>query len=265
MSGYDSYILMFIGIVLLVSILMGLRRGIVGIFLSVISCVVVLVIMTIGTPIIENELKGGPIEEKFRSAIEEHISTLLLTKQNEAQSTVELIESTQSIDLSDDVAAELFFENLGIKLPEAVTDEIAKAINSGDGIESELSVEEDSEVNNQLDQLNVAITEQTAAPITAFVLHGAALAIAFLIAMIITRVIMLFGRILDKMPFVGGASRILGGIWGFFVGMMIIWICMDILACFSIIPIGQELLETVQEHPLLNIIYLYNPLGFLIA
>ena len=93
---------------------------------------------------------------------------------------------------------------------------------------------------------------------------GLAILTSLLIAFIITKVISLIAQFIGDLPVVGGFSRALGGIWGIIVALMIIWIFMDVVTCFSITPSGEKLMTQIESSEFLNILYVNNPLAFLI-
>lgn len=279
-----NYILIGAVILLIIAFAIGYYRGLFGLLSGLLTWVIILGFLYVATPLIEQKYMEGAVYQKFYKSVSEHVSNGLVQKENK---TIEAInkqrensdetESTDTeaaepgtnrkaaIDLSDSDSLKDYFAKIGITLPKKATDFISKAVDSTTNAAAAIieNISDDNE--DKLTDANSTITSTLAGQVAALMVKGLAILTSILIAFIITRAISLVAQFIGDMPVIGGFTRALGGVWGIIVALLIIWIFMDVVTCFSITPEGTKLVKQIQSSGFLNVLYVNNPLAFLIS
>ena len=279
-----NYILIGAVILLIIAFAIGYYRGLFGLLSGLLTWVIILGFLYVATPLIEQKYMEGAVYQKFYKSVSEHVSNGLVQKENK---TIEAInkqrensdetESTATeaaepgtnrkaaIDLSDSDSLKDYFAKIGITLPKKATDFISKAVDSTTNAAAAIieNISDDNE--DKLTDANSTITSTLAGQVAALMVKGLAILTSILIAFIITRAISLVAQFIGDMPVIGGFTRALGGVWGIIVALLIIWIFMDVVTCFSITPEGTKLVKQIQSSGFLNVLYVNNPLAFLIS
>ena len=115
-----------------------------------------------------------------------------------------------------------------------------------------------------VNKINGMIADQAARPVAKMMIHGIAVILIVILSLLLTRIVGLIINILNDTPVIGGTSRLIGGVWGFVCALLIIWVAMDLVACFALTPTGQGLMAEIKDNPFLSVLFNYNPLEFLI-
>lgn len=285
-----NYVLIVTLILLVAAFAIGFYRGLFGLLSGLLSWVIIIGFLYVATPLIEERYMDGAVYQKFYNSVSEHITSGLVQKENhtidqineqreedeDSQDTYTTDDSTDEettdigtpkkakIDLSDSGSLRDYLEKLDINLPKKATDFISKAVDSTTNAAVEIAENISDDNEKKLSSANDTITKTIAGQTAALMVKGLAILTSLLIAFIITRVISLIAQFIGDLPVVGGFSRALGGIWGIIVALMIIWIFMDVVTCFSITPSGEKLMTQIESSGFLNILYVDNPLAFLI-
>ena len=237
--------------------------------------------MYVATPLIEAKYMDGAVYKKFYNSVSEHISTSLITKENKTidslnaaagDDTTDTQDSTTdvgtpkkaAIDLSDSESLRDYLGKLGISIPKKASDFISKAVDSTTNAAAEIVSNITADNADKLSEANNTIVDTLSARTAALMVKGLAILTSLLIAFIITRALALIAQFIGDLPVVGGFSRFLGGVWGIIVALLIIWIFMDVVTCFSITPNGAKLVSQIQNNAFLDFLYVENPLAFLI-
>lgn len=279
-----NYLLIITGVLLIIGFIIGWAKGLFGILSGLLSWVLILVMMYVATPAIENAYMKGPVYEKMYNTVSAHVSSNLVKKENKAIDKLnEEIENQNSddslttetttgndykkakIDLSDSQSMKEFLKDISISLPSTVTTLVAKAVddtaNAAAGIVENITA--DSE--GRIEDANDTIVKSVSTPIANLMVRGLALLTSLLLAVIITRILALIIHAIGDLPVIGGISRLLGGVWGIIVVMLLVWLFMDFVTCFSITPNGAKLMSQIESSEILNTMYINNPLTFLIS
>ena len=168
-------------------------------------------------------------------------------------------------DLGDSESMKDFLSELHIPLPETVTGIVSRAVDTATNAAAEIVNNISADSESKLSGANDSIIKDVSEPIAKLMVRGVALITALIIALILTRIVALIAQIAGDMPVVGGISRFFGGIWGMVVALILVWIFMDLVSCFSITSQGQKLLDMINSSGFLDALYINNPLGFLIS
>lgn len=281
-----NYLLIIIGVLMLVGFIIGWAKGLIGILSGILSWVIILVIMYTATPLIENTYMKGPVYKKMYNTVSGHVSNNLVSHENKAidklneqidadnasgNTTVTGADVNDSgkgkptIDLTDSESLKEFFSGISISLPNKVTSIVSKALSDTTSAAAALveNITEDSE--DKLADANATITKGVTQPLATLMVRGIAMLTAFILALIVTRIIALILHLIGRAPVVGGFSRVLGGVFGIIVVLLLVWIFMDFVTCFAITPNGAKLMSQIEGSELLNTLYINNPLLFLIS
>lgn len=280
-----NYLLIITAAALLVGFIIGWAKGLIGILTGILSWVIILGVMYVATPAIEKAYAKGPVYEKMYNTVSDHVSNGLVTKENKAidklneqieadnnsdtvPTTTETPAETENkkadIELGDAQSMKDFLAGIRIDLPSEVTRIVSRAVDDTTNAAAELVSNITADSENKISSANDTIVSTVSTPIATLMVRGLALLTAFLLALIITRVIALIGQALGDAPVIGGISRFFGGVWGIIVVLVIVWLFMDFVTCFSITPNGQKLLSQINSSSFLDTLYINNPLSFLI-
>jgi hypothetical protein len=272
-----NYVLIGVALLLLIGFAVGYHKGLLGILIGMLSWVIILGLLYIGVPQIQQAYMNGPVYEKVERAVETHIKNQLISKENkqidelnkkskEEPATEEKeTKAAENKKLSDVASAGDFFSSMGIELPEAIKKAVAGSVQ--EEADQALALIENLQTtgNEQLQKANKTIVTQTAKPIAAMIVRGLAMMTALLLGLILTRILRLIAHFITDLPIIGGITKGLGGAWGVIVAMMMVWIMMDIVTCFAVLPWGQYMMAQIKGSEILNVMYMYNPLNCFIV
>ena len=262
-----NYVLIGVAVALVIGFAIGYHKGLLGMLIGMLSWVIILGLLYIGVPQIQQAYMRGPVYEKVERAVESYIKNQLVSKENEKineinqssqddnTTTTEEQPKTESKKLSDAASTGDFFSSMGIELPEALKKAVANGVKEDADRAINLIEDLQNVGDKQLSKANATIVSQTAQPIAAMIVRG----------LIITRILRLIAHFITDIPVVGGITRGLGGVWGVVVVLMMVWIGMDIVTCCSVLPWGQYMMKQIQASEILNVLYMYNPLTFFIG
>lgn len=275
-----NYVLIGSLILLVVAFAIGFYRGLFGLLSGLLTWIIILGFLYVATPLIEAKYMDGTVYKKFYNSVSEHISTSLITKENKKIDSLNAAASENTdtedtttdigtpkkaaIDLSDSESLRDYLEKIGISIPKKASDFISKAVDSTTNAAAEIVSNITADNADKLSDANDTIVSTLSARTAALMVKGLAILTSLLIAFIITRALALIAQFIGDLPVVGGFSRFLGGVWGIIVALLIIWIFMDVVTCFSITPNGAKLVSQIQNNAFLDFLYVENPLAFLI-
>lgn len=280
-----NYLLIITLVLLFVGFVIGWAKGLIGILTGILSWVIILGVMYVATPAIERAYSKGPVYEKMYNTVSDHVSNGLVTKENKAidelNESIEAANDSDSTDtttetasdgnqkadinLSDSESMKDFLSGISISLPSAVTRIVAQAVDGATNAAARLVSNITADSQDKITSANDTIVNTVSTPIATLMVRGLALLTSFLLAVIITRIIALIGQALGNTPVIGGISRFFGGIWGIIVVLVLVWLFMDLVTCFSITPNGQKLVSQINSSSFLDTLYINNPLTFFIT
>lgn len=217
-----------VGIIVLAAYI-GRKKGLVKIAASLVSTVISIVLVMLLSPIVSNLiLEYTPLEK-------------VVTKQCSEM-------------LADEDTQDALLEGL------SRDEEFAMIENSG----MPTIFQEVLKENNN-DEAYEALGEKTfGGYVGAYVAKLIADIIAFLITFLIVKLILrifigVFG-IIDKIPFIGGANRIAGGVIGAGIGLVFVWILFIVITLLYSTSLGHAWLEDINSSAILSWLYSINPL-----
>lgn len=215
--------MVFIIVVIIIALLTirGAHRGLVGLILGTLGWVFTLGFVAWMSPHMEDYLLESSYKEWVYTQVEEHV-----------RKTVD----EQVDDKSDDL--EYIVD--GFEIP----------------LISELIVEAQSETEQQLEGTKTLIVMSVSESITNHVVQASAMVVCIIIAMIISLVLSLVKNAIHDIPVVGGASRLIGGLWGLFEGLMVVWTLFILVTSLTVSELGQTVMVSIANNPIL--LYLYQ-------
>lgn len=221
-----NILLLGVGIIFLLSVLIGYKRGFLKIVVSLVSTLLCIVLVIFISPSVSKWIQEStPLRETVQNkCVEwfipdgetaENVLQLELSRENERT----LIESA---DLPE-VLQNMLWEN-----------------NNGEAYAA-LGVETFGEYIG-------AYVAKVIADVIAFL-------ITFIAVFIIIRVVLAMLKIVDKIPLVGGTNRLLGGVIGAGMGIFVVWILFIVITLLYNTPLGVACLEDIAESGILTKLY----------
>lgn len=254
-------------LILLFFILNGYRRGFIKTFVSLVSVVVAIVLVSIATPYVTQFLKTqtpvySMIQEKCKDTF--GLDAILKSdkqkdKEKDTKSETEKVKKKDQSDKKDDSLDKLansitssgedaismlnqaeFIENL--KLPKVLQDMLEKNNNKNGYEKLEVQSFEDY-IPNYMATLILNIISFIVTLI---------LVISFLWITVMTL------DVIANLPVLHGINRILGLLIGLFQGLVFVWIAFLIITVISNMQIGRQLMGAINESPILSFLYNKN-------
>ena len=219
-------LLLIVGIVFLLSVIIGYKRGLVKIIASLLATLVCIVLVFLISPSVSKWIQEStPLKETVKNKC------------------IELL-------LPDETTGD---EVLQTELPREEQISLIEGADMPDVIRKMLLENNNSEVYT-------ALGVQTFGEyIGAYVAKVIADILAFLITLvavfIIVRVALGMLNILDKIPLVGGANHLVGGILGAGIGILIIWILFIVITLLYNTSLGVACMKGISESEILTKLY----------
>lgn len=211
-------------IILIGAALVGYWRGLVRIAFSLIASVLVIVLVTWITPYVTDFLKENT------TIYENLVENCAQKVQTSAEHTIQESGKNEKNELP----------NIG--LPEVWVKQMMEK--AGDTVEQ--AVEESG------------IYRQVGAYIADWILKGIAFFAAFILISLLLRLVVGLLDIVTKLPLVKGVNRLLGGVAGFLLGMVFVWLLLFLVAIACTSEWGQTMLTYISDSPFLTWLYQNN-------
>lgn len=264
----DNWLLIIVGVIFLVSIVVGAIRGFFKIGLSLVSTILTIVVVGFLTPYVGDALiKYTPademIQEKCMELFLPDVSAETLAGHDLSGTPLENIAPEDLKTLSD-----LDWERLEI------TSEDIQKIFGEVPKDQQIKEIEESAIPDFLKELllennNTAIYEELgvhsfvsyiAAYISRMLIHIVSFLVTFVLAFVIVKALMSAVDILGELPMVGAFNHIGGAVLGIVSGLLIVWILfLVIAACYST-EFGKVCFDMIGQSEALRFLYENNPL-----
>ncbi|MBR6281280.1 MAG: CvpA family protein [Lachnospiraceae bacterium] len=215
--------IVFIIVVIIIALLTirGAHRGLRGILFGVIAWVFTLGFVSWMTPKAEDYLLNSTYKEWVYVHVEENIRQKADAQVEEKNNSLE--------DLVD-----------GLELP--VVGEL-------------LEIAQDT-TEQKIEEAKEAMVAGISEELTKRVVSATAMMVSLVMALIICLVISLMLRVVHELPIVGGISRLIGGVWGFFEGLLAVWVLFILTTSLTVSELGQTVMVSIANNPIL--LYLYQ-------
>lgn len=221
-----NMLLLVVGIILLVSFLVGYKKGLLKIITSLIATLLCIVLVMLISPSVSKWIQEStPLRETVQNKCVELLVPDTTTKEEALQANVSREDQISMIE--------------GAQLPEIFRQMLLE--NNNSEVYTALGVQTFGEYIG-------AYVAKVIADILAFL-------ITFIAAFIVIRVVIGMLGIVDKIPLVGGANHLLGGILGAGMGILIIWILFIVITLLYNTSLGAACLANIAESEILTKLY----------
>ena len=232
-----NYLAIILAVAWILMIVRGVRNGILRMAFGVLSVVLVLAIASRANPIVVSYLEKRPeVVAWADKTAEKYIDA----KEKESGTDV-----SKDIDSSKDDSKSI--DN--IQIPGFMRESMLK----------ELEKIKDS-TSNAAEETTTKIKKATVEIISGLIIKGIAMIIVMIGSMIIIAILRVIINLIGRLPIIHGASKILGGILGALEGLVLIWIVLFMIECFSATSQGTTLMKEVEDSRYLVTLSDCNPL-----
>lgn len=295
-----NWLLITVGVIFLVSIIVGICRGAIKIAVSLATTIVTLVLVFFATPYVAKAIeKYTPMDDVIKNQVISTMANAAVSQASGEESGGLSEESVRKVLEAAGVGEDLLSQ-YGITIEDIVNGNISKedlaqygiSGNVLDGLDSgQQTVEQAIEgaeipremqtqaiqkadlpnvfksllaVNNNSEiyqQLGVeTFAQYVGSYLAKLIINIVAFLITFLLISIILRAIVFALDIVSSLPGVGIVNRLAGGVIGMVGAMVIVWTLYIIITLMYTTTVGKELFQMIQENQFLTMLYEYNPI-----
>ena len=264
----DNWLLIIVGVIFLVSMVVGGIRGFFKIGLSLLSTALTIVLVLFLSPFVADALQNHTpvndvIEKKVVEAFMPEISTEELGSMD--------LSGTALGELSPDEIASLNeadWDMLGITPQDilSVMGEIPKDVQIKEIESAPLPTFLKNalmENNNATiyDELGVqTFPEYVASYIARLAIRVISFLVTFLLAIIIVKALMVAVNIIGELPVIGFFNHLGGAVLGIFIALVIVWLgFLVVTVCYST-KAGTACFDMIEKSQILTLLYEKNPL-----
>ena len=224
-----NMLLLVVGIIFLVSVLVGYKKGLIKIVASLVATLLCIVLVMFISPSVSKWIQEStPLRETIQNKCVE-----LLVPDTAA------VEEVLQVEIPRDQQISMIE---GAQLPEIFRQMLLE--NNNSEVYSALGVQTFGEYIG-------AYVAKVVADILAFL-------VTFIAVFIIIRVAIGVLGIIDKLPVIGGVNHLAGGVVGAGMGILIIWILFIVITLLYNTSIGVACLEDIAESEILTKLYENN-------
>lgn len=226
-----NILLLVVGIILIGSVIVGHKRGFVKIVASLLATLISIVLVMVLMPYVSSWIQNStPLKSKIQDKCVEALQ----------------LDGGPSVSLSDiEIPREQQITLIeGANLPSIFQDMLLE--NNNNEVYANLGVSTFGEYVG-------AYIAKVVADIIAFL-------VTFILVMIIVRVGLNVLGIVNKIPLIGGANRLVGAVLGGGIGILIIWILFIIITLLYSTSLGAACMESISGNAILTKLYDSNPL-----
>lgn len=295
-----NWLLITVGVIFLVSIIVGICRGAIKIAVSLATTIVTLVLVFFATPYVAKAIeKYTPMDDVIKNQVISIMANAAVSQVSGEEPGGLSEESVRKVLEAAGVGEDLLSQ-YGITIEDIVNGNISKedlaqygiSGNVLDGLDSgQQTVEQAIEgaeipremqtqaiqkadlpnvfksllaVNNNSEiyqQLGVeTFAQYVGSYLAKLIINIVAFLITFVLISIILRAIVFALDIVSSLPGVGIVNRLAGGVIGMVGAMVIVWTLYIIITLMYTTTVGKELFQMIQENQFLTMLYEYNPI-----
>lgn len=230
-----NILLIIVVAILIGCMITGYRKGFLRIVYSLIAWILVMAFVYISTPYIkEFIIENTGIDESIEAYCEETVRKPIETQVQK--------DTAQTVGTTAEELKAAGIEELGIKLPESVIEDI---------------IENTSNTANDFLEESGAYTKLSQA-MADFMLQGIAFMVAFVIGGAASVIISCVLGIVSKIPVLSGTNKTLGLLAGAIEGLLIVWTAFYFIAIFSSSEAGGILVSYIYDSAVLTFLYENN-------
>lgn len=220
-----NVLLLVVGIIFLISALVGYKKGFIKIVASLLAVVISIILVAVATPYVSGWIRQvTPLEE----SIQKKCAEFLIPGAEDSENIETDVPREEQMSLIDNA-----------NLPQAFKDMLNG--NNNPVVYEALGVD--------------SFVQYVGAYIAKLISDIIAFLITFIFVTIALRIIMKVLGIIDKIPVIGGMNRLAGGAIGLVIGLLIVWIVLIVVTLLYNTPIGMKCFEYIAESPILTRLY----------
>ena len=295
-----NWLLITVGVIFLVSIIVGICRGAIKIAVSLATTIVTLVLVFFATPYVAKAIeKYTPMDDVIKNQVISTMANAAVSQASGEESGGLSEESVRKVLEAAGVGEDLLSQ-YGITIEDIVNGNISKedlaqygiSGNVLDGLDSgqqtveqaiegaEIPREMQTQAIQQADLPNVfksllavnnnseiyqqlgveTFAQYVGSYLAKLIINIVAFLITFVLISIILRAIVFALDIISSLPGVGIVNRLAGGVIGMVGAMVIVWTLYIIITLMYTTTVGKELFQMIQENQFLTMLYEYNPI-----
>ena len=295
-----NWLLITVGVIFLVSIIVGICRGAIKIEVSLATTIVTLVLVFFATPYVAKAIeKYTPMDDVIKNQVISTMANAAVSQASGEESGGLSEESVRKVLEAAGVGEDLLSQ-YGITIEDIVNGNISKedlaqygiSGNVLDGLDSgqqtveqaiegaEIPREMQTQAIQQADLPNVfksllavnnnseiyqqlgveTFAQYVGSYLAKLIINIVAFLITFVLISIILRAIVFALDIVSSLPGVGIVNRLAGGVIGMVGAMVIVWTLYIIITLMYTTTVGKELFQMIQENQFLTMLYEYNPI-----
>lgn len=295
-----NWLLITVGVIFLVSIIVGICRGAIKIAVSLATTIVTLVLVFFATPYVAKTIeKYTPMDDVIKNQVISIMANAAVSQVSGEESGGLSEESVRKVLEAAGVGEDLLSQ-YGITIEDIVNGNISKedlaqygiSGNVLDGLDSgqqtaeqaiegaEIPREMQTQAIQQADLPNVfksllavnnnseiyqqlgveTFAQYVGSYLAKLIINIVAFLITFVLISIILRAIVFALDIVSSLPGVGIVNRLAGGVIGMVGAMVIVWTLYIIITLMYTTTVGKELFQMIQENQFLTMLYEYNPI-----
>ena len=295
-----NWLLITVGVIFLVSIIVGICRGAIKIAVSLATTIVTLVLVFFATPYVAKAIeKYTPMDDVIKNQVISTMANAAVSQASGEESGGLSEESVRKVLEAAGVGEDLLSQ-YGITIEDIVNGNISKedlaqygiSGNVLDGLDSgqqtveqaiegaEIPREMQTQAIQQADLPNVfksllavnnnseiyqqlgveTFAQYVGSYLAKLIINIVAFLITFVLISIILRTIVFALDIVSSLPGVGIVNRLAGGVIGMVGAMVIVWTLYIIITLMYTTTVGKELFQMIQENQFLTMLYEYNPI-----
>lgn len=231
----SNKLLIVVGVIFLISVIVGMVRGFVKIVASFVATLAIILVVTLATPFVSSAImKFTPIED----VVQKKCAEIILTNQN---------ENTEQESVPEEAAQEYTREeqiNLleNAKLPELFRQMLLE--NNNGEIYQALGV--------------TTFTDYVGSYLAKLLSNIIAFLLTLIVVTIIVRTILYMLGIISDLPVIGGINRLAGGVLGLGSGLVIVWIVLIAITLMYDTSLGKMCFEDIENSKFLTFLYDHN-------
>lgn len=295
-----NWLLITVGVIFLVSIIVGICRGAIKIAVSLATTIVTLVLVFFATPYVAKTIeKYTPMDDVIKNQVISIMANAAVSQVSGEEPGGLSEESVRKVLEAAGVGEDLLSQ-YGITIEDIVNGNISKedlaqygiSGNVLDGLDSgqqtaeqaiegaEIPREMHTQAIQQADLPNVfkslltvnnnseiyqqlgveTFAQYVGSYLAKLIINIVAFLITFVLISIILRAIVFALDIVSSLPGVGIVNRLAGGVIGMVGAMVIVWTLYIIITLMYTTTVGKELFQMIQENQFLTMLYEYNPI-----
>ncbi len=252
-----DWVVLVIGMIFLISILVGVYRGAIKILVSLATTALTLVIVFFATP-----FAADLIEDKtpMDTIIQGYVMDAFEKKTNEMITEAGMTDELQQALDSGAITEEQLVEQLaGEEIPKDLQIKAIEQAELPSEFKKLLTENNNAEIYSDLG--TETFVQYIAAYLSKLIIHVLAFIAVFILVTLILRAIVFALNIVSELPVIGFFNRLAGGVLGGVGALIIVWLLFIVLALlYTATSMGKEIYDVIQGNVLTSLMYEYNPI-----